>query len=171
MSIAEPPVAATIPTPPVRFLRSLSGPVIGLAVVLGLFIVLIGAKSGGELANFLSVENAQIVAYEATIPGIVALGMLLVIISGGIDLSVGSVVALVTVVTMQVYRALYASSGQSAASLAAVAAGVGVGGLCGLVNGLVVTRLRLPPFVATLGMFSVARGLAIWLAERRLIAF
>ena len=94
------------------------------------------------------------------------------IISGGIDLSVGSVVALVSVVTMQVYRHLYRGPESVAfASSIAVAAGVLAGGLCGLVNGLVITRLRLPPFVATLGMFSVARGVAVWLAQRNLLAF
>src|SRR5439155_24900286 len=169
MAIAEAPTTETIPPPMVRFLRSLSGPMIGLAVVLALFIVLIGAE--GKLAKFLSIDNLQIIAHEATIPAIVALGMLLVIISGGIDLSVGSVVALVTVVTMRVYKELYDQSGVTTASAVAVATGVGVGGLCGLVNGLVVTGLRLPPFVATLGMFSVARGLAILLAHRKLLAF
>src|SRR5207249_1081453 len=103
---------------------------------------------------------------------VVALGALLVIITGGIDLSVGSVVALVTVVSMQVYRALYDPSAPAAlASGAAIASGVAVGGLCGLTNGLVITRLRVPPFVATLGMLSIARGLAVWLAERRVLAF
>src|SRR5947199_3193646 len=53
----------------------------------------------------------------------------------------------------------------------AVPAGVAVGGLCGLCNGLVVTRLRLTPFVATLGMLSVARGLAVWLAGGQTINF
>src|SRR5262245_64880448 len=90
---------------PVNPSWSLSGPVIGLLAVLGLFVVLIGLK--GELGQFLSLRNVQVVGHEATIPAVVALGMLLVIVSGGIDLSVGSVVALVTVVTMQVYRTLY----------------------------------------------------------------
>src|SRR5438876_54911 len=116
MSIAEPPPALATASPPVRFLRSLSGPVIGLAVVLGLFIVLIGIKGRGELADFLSLRNAQILAHEATIPAIVALGMLMVIVSGGIDLSVGSVVALVTVVTMRVYQGQYDSLGVTGAS-------------------------------------------------------
>ena len=71
--------------------------------------------------------------------------MLLVIISGGIDLSVGSVVALVSVVTMQVYQQFYTAESVAWASTVAVTAGILVGGLCGLVNGLVVTRLRLPP--------------------------
>jgi ribose/xylose/arabinose/galactoside ABC-type transport system permease subunit len=58
-----------------------------------------------------------------------------------------------------------------AASAAAIAAGLGVGGLCGLVNGLVITRLRVAPFVATLGMMSIARGVAVWLAGRTRISF
>jgi ribose transport system permease protein len=151
---------------------SLSGPLIGLLAVLGLFVVLIGLK--GELYNFLSIRNLQVLVQEGTIPAVVALGALMVIISGGIDLSVGSVIALVTVVTMQMYRALYDKDDPDSgalASLAAVAAGVGVGGLCGLANGLIVTRLKVTPFVATLGMMGIARGLAVWLAERRLLAF
>src|SRR5262249_33809195 len=57
------------------------------------------------------------------------------------------------------------------ASLVAVSAGIVSGGICGLVNGLVVTKLRITPFVATLGMFAAARGVAVWLANRTLISF
>src|SRR5262249_60827432 len=57
------------------------------------------------------------------------------------------------------------------ASLAAVAAGVVVGGLCGLGNGLMITRLKVAPFVVTLGMLSIARGLAVWLAGRTRVSF
>src|SRR5262249_19449631 len=57
------------------------------------------------------------------------------------------------------------------ASMVAVLAGIASGGICGLVNGLVVTKLRITPFVATLGMFAVARGVAVWLANRTLISF
>jgi ribose transport system permease protein len=153
-----------------RSLSVLSGPLIGLVGVLSIFIVLIGLK--GELRPFLSWENRQVVAHEMTIPAIVALGAVLVIISGGIDLSVGSVVALVTVVTMQVYTALYRGPETAAqASLVAVPAGMLVGGLCGLANGLIITQLRVTPFVATLGMLGIARGLAVWLAGRKLLAF
>src|SRR5947209_10009459 len=168
MSIAEPP-APVAPTG-FRLPTALSGPLLGLLGVLTLFIVLIGVK--GELGSFLSLRNLQVLVHEGTIPGVVALGMVMVIISGGIDLSVGSVIALVTVVTMQTYRHLYhGPESVATASLAAVAAGVLAGGACGLVNGLVVTRLRLQPFVATLGMFGIARGLAVWLAGRKLLAF
>lgn len=150
-------------------LITLSGPVLGLIAVLTLFIVLIGIK--GELGSFLSLRNLQVLVHEGTIPAVAALGMLMIIISGGIDLSVGSVLALVTVVTMTVYRRLYQPETVALASLVAVTAGIGVGGLCGLINGLVITRLRVPPFVTTLGMFSIARGVAVWLAERRLVDF
>jgi ribose/xylose/arabinose/galactoside ABC-type transport system permease subunit len=113
-----------------------------------------------------------VLLHTSCIPAVVALGMVLIILSGGIDLSVGSVVALVTVVTMQTYLALGGQRGPTAlASLAAVGAGVGVGALAGLVNGLVITRLRVTPFVATLGMLSIARGLAVWLAGRKTISF
>src|SRR5262249_20351274 len=114
--------------------------------------------------------NLEVLLHEGTIPAIIGLGMLLVLITGGIDLSVGAVAALVTVVTMRVYASLYAQ-GTSSASLAAVAAGVAAGGAVGLANGLLVTRLKLPPFVATLGMLGIARGLAIWLAERTTLPF
>jgi ribose/xylose/arabinose/galactoside ABC-type transport system permease subunit len=163
----------------------LSGPVLGLVIVLGVFIALVWAKGGlVGLLRFLSVGNAQVLVHDNTIPAVVALGMLLIMISGGIDLSVGSVAALVTVVTMWVYRLVYAGqlSGDARlawqgthsvelASLAAVLAGVATGALCGLINGSVITVLRLSPFVATLGMYSIARGLAYWLSARVVLIF
>lgn len=150
-------------------LRLPSGPALGLIGVLVLFLLLIGIK--GELSSFLSLGNLRVLVHEGTIPAVIALGMLLVIITGGIDLSVGAVVALVTVVTMRVYTQFQPHLGVEQASLVAIAAGVLMGGLCGLINGLLVTQLRLPPFVVTLGMLSIARGSAIWLAERTLLAF
>jgi ribose transport system permease protein len=180
-------------TPPSVWTRfRAGGPVVGLLSLLGLFAVLLVAR--GQFANFFSVSNMQVLLHKNGIPAVVALGMLLVVVSGGIDLSVGSVVALVTVVTMQVFRLVHDGpegtlprglvadlagrglvwTGTHApgwASIAAVGAGFGVGTLCGLVNGLVVSRLRLTPFVATLGMLSVARGLAVWLAGRSRVGF
>lgn len=148
----------------------LSGPVLGLLAVLGLFVLLMALK--GDLSSFLSISNVQVLVHEGTIPAIVALGMLLVILSGGIDLSVGSILALVTVVMMQTYRHLYDGvESMTRASWLAVVAGLVAGGACGLVNGLVITGLKLQPFVATLGMLGIARGLAIWLSGRSLLAF
>ena len=80
-----------------------AGPWVGFLGVFALFSLLIGMK--GDIGTFWSLGNAGVLVHEATIPAIVGLGMLLVLISGGIDLSVGAVVALVTVVTMKVYAA------------------------------------------------------------------
>ena len=153
-----------------RSLASLSSPLFGLIAVLCLFLVLFQLRGG--LERFVSLGNVEVMVHGHTFVAVAALGMLLIIISGGIDLSTGSVVALVTVVTMQLYRVLYARTGSmTAASLGAVPAGVAIGGACGLVNGLIITRLRVTPFVATLGMLSIARGLALWLAERQTLNF
>src|SRR6516165_8263548 len=81
------------------------GPLLGLVAVILLFTVLVGRA--GELHHFFSLGNLQVLLHDNTIPAVAALGMLLVIISGGVDLSVGSVVALVTVATMRVFNALY----------------------------------------------------------------
>lgn len=165
---------SAVPSPPARRrLPPLSGPVLGLLTVVGVFIVSLWVKGEPDsLGRFLNLPNLQVLLHDGTIPAILALGMLMVIISGGIDLSVGSVVALVTVVTMWVYRWTYAhSASTTTASLAAVPAGIIVGGVCGLVNGLLITGLRVTPFVATLGMLSIARGLAVWLAERHTMSF
>src|SRR5262249_9046323 len=102
----------------------------------------------------------------------------LIMVSGGIDLSVGYVVSLVTVVTVFVYQMLTdldndlgASSPPALLSLAAILAGVATGTLAGFANGLMITGLRIMPFVATLGMMGIARGLAQWLSEGRPVTF
>lgn len=113
--------------------------------------------------HFLTVSNLLNVAEQATIIAIVAAGMTFVIITGGIDLSVGSVLALAGVVM--------ASALQRGLPLPlALAIGLGVGLLCGTVNGLLITVGRLPPFIATLGMMSVARGTALMFTEGRPIS-
>jgi ribose transport system permease protein len=143
---------------------------LGLVVVLGVFLALFALR--GELGRFVSVDNIRVLVHSHTYLAVAALGMLIIVIGGGIDLSTGSVVALVTVTTMQVYRALFARYGSTPlVNLAAVAAGIGIGGLCGCINGLIITRLRVIPFVATLGMLSIARGAALWLAERQTLTF
>jgi ribose transport system permease protein len=156
-----------------RRLPLTAGPTAGLVAIVALFALLVGLREGATgLAHYLSVRNLQLIAYEGTVTGILALGMLLVIVNGGIDLSVGSVVALVTVAAMLTYRALLDLTGSMAlASLGAIPAGVLAGGACGLTNGAVIAGLRVSPFVATLGMLSAARGLALFLAEGKTIAF
>jgi ribose transport system permease protein len=110
--------------------------------------------------HFLTVSNLLNVMEQTSINAVIALGMTFVILSGGIDLSVGSLVALSGVVM--------ASALQSGLPLpVALLAGVLSGALGGLVNGSLVTLGRLPPFIATLGMMSVARGLALLYTDGR----
>ncbi|MFQ3652547.1 MAG: hypothetical protein SNJ75_19700, partial [Gemmataceae bacterium] len=88
-----------------RWLRGLSGPGLGLLVLLTAFVLLLAWR--GQLAQFLSVHNLQVLFHKNSIIGVIALGMLLVIVSGGIDLSVGAVAGLASVVTIQTYRFVY----------------------------------------------------------------
>jgi ribose transport system permease protein len=149
---------------------SLFGPYIGLLLVVGLFSYLTWRR--GELDLFLSLDNFKLLAVHAAIPATVALGMTMIMISGGIDLSVGYVVSLVTVVTMLAYRwAASQSSVAAMAGLCAVGAGIGTGALVGWANGMLITRLKVVPFVVTLGMMGVARGLAQYLSGGQPVTF
>jgi ribose transport system permease protein len=94
--------------------------------------------------------------------GIMAMGMTAVIITGGIDLSVGSVMAFVAVVAARLLEADYPW-------FVAYAAGLGVGAMVGAVNGSLIAYIKLPPFVVTLGMLSIARSLAIVASDNRVI--
>ena len=133
------------------------GPFLGLAVVIITFALL--ADNPGR---YLSIPNLRIVLSQTVIVAIGAIGMTMLIISGGIDLSVGSVIALASVVTAIGIRAHWNP-------LLAVFAGIAVGGIIGLVNGAVITTLRVVPFIATLGMLGVARGLAKWVADQQTV--
>lgn len=104
--------------------------------------------------HFLTTENLLNITRQVAVNAILATGMTFVIISAGIDLSVGSVLALSGCVMA---IALNAGVGIFPGILLAV----GVGSLCGLANGFMTGYLRVPPFIATLGMMSVARGLAL----------
>jgi ribose transport system permease protein len=136
-------------------LLELIGPFAGLIVVAGLFAAL-------EPATFLSVYNLQTIAAQTVIVGLGAIGMTFVIVSGGIDLSVGSVIALSSVVTALVLRDAWSPA------VAAVAA-AGGGLAIGAANGLIIARLNVVPFIVTLGMMGVARGVAKYLAGEQKI--
>jgi len=139
-----------------RWLRTL-GPFLGLAFVIGIFCLI-----SGDPARFLSAANLRIVAAQTVIVAIGAIGMAVIIISGGIDLSPGSAIALTGVVCA---LALQAGWPPLIALLAAVVAG----GLVGLANGAAITGLRVVPFIATLGMMGVARGLAKWISGEQTV--
>ncbi len=131
------------------------GPLIALIAVYGLF----AALSPDTLMRFGILE---VMARQTVVVAIAAVGMTLIMVQGGIDLSVGSVVALTTVM---VARALeYGLS-----PIAAVATGLLVGALCGLANGMVVAWLRITPFIVTLGTMSMLRGAAKGLAAEQTV--
>jgi ribose transport system permease protein len=120
--------------------------------------------------DFLKLSNLLGVAQQTAIYAIIAIGMTLVIISGGIDLSVGSLVALASVSSAIIVRDW---GGGSAASVATVvlgaSAGVAICALAGAFNGAMITAFRIPPFIVTLGMMMMASGLAFRLSNGRSI--
>src|SRR5205809_5050401 len=116
------------------------GPVFGLALVIGLF-----SLSPAVRAHFFTGINCKIILLQTVIVAIGALGMTMIIVSGGIDLSVGSVVALASVV-----GATALVKGWSPATAIALTIAVGAG--IGLLNGLIIRGLRMMPFLVTFGM-------------------
>jgi ribose transport system permease protein len=131
------------------------GPLIGLAFVFALFAVLRPQK-------FPTIDNLQIMMLQTAVVGMGALGMTAVIVSGGIDLSVGSVVALSTV-TLALLLA------QGCSPLIAASGAVLAGVACGTLIGSLITRLRLTPFIVTLGMWGALRGAAKGLAHEQMV--
>lgn len=132
------------------------GPLAGLAVIFALFAV-IGPP------GFSSAANLETIARQTAIVGVAALGMTLIMILGGIDLSVGSIVALATVVIAWLLQEAQAPA------LWAALGGIAAGGLCGLVSGALITRLNVVPFIVTLGMMLVVRGAAKAIAHEQKI--
>jgi len=120
--------------------------------------------------NFLKLSNLQGVANQTAIYAIIAIGMTMVIITAGIDLSVGSLVALAGVASALIIRD-YAGGTEASSWMVALAsaAGVGVCALAGVYHGLLITIFRVPAFVVTLGMMMMARGAARWSSNGRSI--
>ena len=144
---------ATIPL--YRRLLTGFGPFVGLLAIVVLFASL-------RWETFVTWDNFAIIFQQTAVIGIAALGMTLVIVAGGIDLSVGSIIALVTVVIAQLIT-------RGWDPLAAALVGVATAGACGALSGLLITRLRLLPFVVTLGMMGALRGAAKGLAGEQTI--
>jgi ribose transport system permease protein len=127
------------------------GALIALVVLIGF-----GTLRYGE--NFATGFNLSSFTGDTAKYGLVALGMTFVIMAGGIDLSVGSVVALGGVVAIKV---------SEHGLLPGLVAGIAAGAAVGVLNGVLITRLRLPPFIVTLATLLAVRGLALTLAETR----
>jgi ribose transport system permease protein len=134
-----------------------------MPIVLALLVVAASAATGGL---FLRPENLVNVARQISFEALIAFGMTLVIVTGGIDLSVGSVVALSGVVAALAMRGAQ-GLGEPAAILVGLASGTAAGAACGTATGVVVARFALPPFIVTLAGMLVARGLAFILCGGR----
>lgn len=116
-------------------------------------------------STFLSPSNLRNIADQIAVIAILAVGMTMVIITGGIDLSVGSLIALSAVMTAWVIRAVGGVNASLPALFGACIAAIVVCGLVGLFSGLMITRFRIPPFIATLAMMQVASGLAFMITQ------
>lgn len=131
-------------------------------VILAIEVVFFGwylSPGDGRAHPFLNADNALLILKYSSIYGIAAVGAAVVIISGGIDLAPGAVIALSSVVTGY----LFVESGTALPT--AVAAGVAVGLASGLITSLLIVFVRLPPFIATLGMMGIVRGAAFIVTE------
>ena len=138
------------------FLKAIR-PFVGLFVVLAIFAI------DSELRPvFFKGSNFKTILTQTVIVAIGAMGMTLVIVSGGIDLCAGSVVALASVVTAKLIE-------QGYGFLAVISATILAGGLVGLVNGGIISAFRMMPFIVTLGMMGIARGVSKWLANNQTV--
>jgi ribose transport system permease protein len=144
-----------------RSLFNVLGPFLGLLFVVGIF-----SLNPDVRAAFLSGGNFKIVFTQTVIVAIGALGMTLIIISGGIDLSVGSVVALASVVGARLLALEHPWSTPAVVALVVLS-----GGLIGLLNGLLIAGARMMPFIVTLGMMGAARGAAKWLGNNQTVNY
>jgi ribose transport system permease protein len=150
--------AAASPKANVRRLLNVLGPFLGLALVIGLF-----SLSPTVRPYFLTGANFKIILTQTVIVATGTFGMTLIIVSGGIDLSVGSIVALASVVGA---TALVKGMSPWTAASMAILVGAGVG----MLNGAIISGLRMMPFIVTLGMMGVARGTAKWLSGNQTVS-
>jgi ribose transport system permease protein len=134
---------------------------------IGLALVFMAIAFSAMAPRFASMANLTNILTQISINTVISVGMTFVILLGGIDLSVGSVLALSTVVGGLVITSERLS--ESAAIALAVLASTFVGALCGLFNGLVCERWKIHSFVVTLGMLNIARGAALQISNSRTI--
>ena len=143
----------------VRRILARAGPFLGLIVVITLFAIPAETRE-----FFLTYHNLKIVLTQTVIVAIGALGMTLIIVGGGIDLSAGSSIAFTSVV-----GALLIQKGWGPVPVCGAV--ILAGGLIGLLNGAAIAALRLVPFIITLGTLGVARGAAKWLADNQTVNY
>jgi ribose transport system permease protein len=144
------------------------GPFFGLIFVVLLFAAL-GIRHEDFYDSFFSFYNFKTILTQSVIIGIGALGMTLVIISGGIDLGVGSQIALGTVVIALVLGDPTAQDLGFARPFLAALAAIGACGLVGWAGGFVSAKFNIVPFIVTLGTMQIARGIAKWMANEQTV--
>ncbi|MGX3021229.1 ABC transporter permease [Ursidibacter sp. B-7004-1] len=127
-----------------------------MAALAGLVLLVIFFSVTNEY--FFTSNNIMTVGLQTSTIALIGIGATCVILTGGIDLSTGSVVALSGVAAAMIVNA-------GVPVPIGMVLGILVGGICGLINGILVTRMKLPPFIATLGMMMVARGLALYVTN------
>ena len=130
---------------------------ISLVIVMIVIAIFVQIRSGG---NFLAIENINDMLKETAVLAICAVGMMCVMISGGIDLSIGAIMALGAMIAGTVLK-----SNQSLPNIVIVLISVGVGIVCGFINGTLVSRLRIIPIIATLGTMNIFRGVTYLVAD------
>ena len=120
-----------------------------------------------SIANryFFTADNLVSILLSTCVNGVLAIGVTFVIITGGIDLSIG------TVMTFSAVMAGVASTSMGAPLIVTILVGILTGAACGLITGLLVSRLKIPPFIATLGMMMVTKGLSLVLSGAKPIYF
>jgi ribose transport system permease protein len=144
-----------------RMMASSAGRNLGLVIALVLLLIL-GVATAGD--RFATVDNMLTILRLASVIGVVSVGMTFVITGGGIDLSVGAIVALSSVwATTLATQTMAEDVHWTVMVFVALAVGAG----CGLVNGLLIAYGGIAPFIATLAMLAAARGLAEIIAQRR----
>lgn len=149
-------VAAAVRRPWTGGIMTRLGPFLGLLAVMILFSAL-------RPKTFATFDNLQLILLQTAVVGIAAIGATLVIVSGGIDLSIGSNIALCTVVVARLLN-------MGVSPLLAGLGGIAAGALCGLTIGLLITRFKLSPFIVTLGAWGALRGVAKGLASETVVS-
>ena len=144
-----------------RDLKSLIGPYLALAVLLAVCCI--------SDEHFRSAQNLMNITRQVSYSGFIALGMTFVIAAGGIDLSVGSILAMTGVLSILGMN-LVPPEMETVGVLCALGISLGAGAAAGAVNGLLVSLGKIPPFIATLGTLSIFRSLALYFADAGMVA-
>ncbi|MDI9349209.1 MAG: ABC transporter permease [Candidatus Symbiobacter sp.] len=131
-------------------------PAMVLILAIAVFSLLVGER-------FFAANNFSLIIQQVTIIGILGVAQTLVVLTAGIDLSVGAIMVLTSVVMGKLAISYGVDGG------VAIIAGIMLAGLCGAVNGVLITRLRLPPFIVTLGTWSIFYALNTWYSDSQTI--